>query len=195
MNEADVTSNEIRKRIRNLLGSIFKLTFALLFLRTISGVLNPNFVFTFSIADFTITEEIVFGGLSLVFIIYYGYGILTNGSFLLDAASKAMMLKLGTEETKKTKAIAYDVTYLIALVLAAEALVPIGSSVPDFGPLFVKVMSVTFIALGFLITYHLARSLYSLMTSQIDQAIKRVSQIFEEVNIEEERKGRKKLSG
>jgi len=178
------TSNAIRNRIVNLLKNIFKLSLVLLFLKVISGYLNQYV--TFNLAEFTITGEMIANGLSLVFIVYYGYSILTDGSFLIDIASKAMMLRLGVEKTENPKTIVYDVTCLIALVLAAEALIPIMDVIPESGPLLAEVTSVVFIAVGFLLVYHLGKGTYSLMKARIDQAIKKVSEKFEETAIEEE---------
>jgi len=180
------TSNAIRSRIVNLLKNIFKLSLVLLFLKVISGSLNRYI--TFDLADFTITGEMIANGLSLVFIVYYGYSILTDGSFLIDVASKAMMLRLGVEKTGTSKTIVYDVTCLIALVLAAEALIPIMGVIPESGPLLAEVTTIVFIAVGFLLVYHLGKGTYSLMRTRIDQAIKKVSEKFEETAIEERMK-------
>jgi len=180
------TSNAIRNRIVNLLKNIFKLSLILLFLKVISGSLNQYV--TFNLAEFTITGEIIANGLSLLFIIYYGYSILTDGSFLIDIASKAMMLRLGAEKTGTSKTIVYDVTCLIALVLAAEALIPIMGVIPESGPLLAEVTTIVFIAVGFLLVYHLGKGTYSLMRTRIDQAIKKVSEKFEETAIYEEAK-------
>jgi len=177
------TSNTIVNRVVNLLKSIFKLSLVLLFLKAISGLLNQYV--TFNLADFTITGEMIANGLSLVFIVYYGYSILTDGSFLIDIASKAMTLRLGVEKTGTAKAIAYDVTCLIALVLAAEALIPIMGVIPESGPLLAEVTSVMFIVVGFLLVYHLGKATYSLMRVRIDQVIKKISEKFEESAIKE----------
>ena len=183
------TSNAIRNRIVNLLKNIFKLSLILLFLKVISGSLNQYV--TFNLAEFTITGEMIANGLSLIFIVYYGYSILTDGSFLIDLTSKAMMLRLGVEKTGTPKTIVYDVTCLIALVLAAEALIPIMGVIPESGPLLAEVTTIVFIAVGFLLVYHLGKGTYSLMRTRIDQAIKKVSEKFEETAIKEEvqRKG------
>jgi len=178
------TSNAIRNRIVNLLKNIFKLSLVLLFLKVISGSLNQYV--TFNLAEFTITGEMIANGLSLVFIVYYGYSILTDGSFLIDIASKTMMLRLGAEKTETPKTIVYDVTCLIALVLAAEALIPIMGVIPESGPLLAEVTSLAFTALGFLLVYHLSKSTYLLMRTRIDQVIKKVSEKFEETAIEGE---------
>ena len=180
------TSNAIRNRIVNLLKNIFKLSLVLLFLKVISGSLNQYV--TFNLAEFTITGEMIANGLSLVFIVYYGYSILTDGSFLIDLASKAMMLRLGVEKTGTSKTIVYDVTCLIALVLAAEALIPIMGVIPESGPLLAEVTTIVFVAVGFLLVYHLGKGTYSLMRTRIDQVIKKVSEKFEETAIEERMK-------
>lgn len=178
------TSNAIRNKIVNLLKNSFKLSLVLLFLKVISGSLNQYV--TFHLAEFTVTGEMVANGLSLVFVVYYGYSILTDGSFLIDIASKAMMLKLGVEKTETPKAIVYDVTCLIALVLAAEALIPIMGAIPESGPLLAEVTSMVFIATGFLLVYHLCKAIYSLMKARIDQVIEEVSEKFEETAIKDE---------
>jgi len=176
--DSATTSNAIRNRIVNLLKNIFKLSLVLLFLKAISGSLDQYVAF--NLAEFTITGEMITNGLPLVFIVYYGYSILTDGSFLIDIASKAMMLRLGVEKTETPKTIVYDVTCLIALVLAAEALIPIMGVIPELGPLLAEVTSVVFIAVGFLLVYHLGKGTYSLMRARIDQVIKKVSEKFEE---------------
>jgi len=180
------TSNTIRNRTVNLLKNIFKLSLVLLFLKVISGSLNQYV--TLNLAEFTITGEMIANGLSLVFIVYHGYSILTDGSFLIDVASKGMMLKLGVDKTGTAKTIVYDVTCLIALVLAAEALIPILGVIPESGPLLAEVTSIVFIAVGFLLVYHLGKGTYSLMRARIDQVLRKVSEKFEETTIEEAKK-------
>jgi len=124
-----------------------------------------------------VTGEMVLNLLSLVFIIYYGYGILTDGKFLLDVTSRALVVKFGVVETPKM--IAYDLIYLIVLFLGRAAVIPVIGSIPEVGSLLARVITLVFVGVGFLVVYHLMRSVYSLMRNRIDLAIEMISRRLE----------------
>lgn len=158
-------TSEIRTRLFRLVKNVLVLCFILIFF----NLLRPQFTsfFNFEIGGFTVTSEMVLGMVALMFIIYFGYFILIDSKYFLDF----MSIKLGRRERGKARSVTYDVAAIISLILASQLLTPFVASIPDVGDTVVKVMSIIFLAVGFLIVYHLANEIYSLMKKHVEKLI------------------------
>jgi hypothetical protein len=162
-------ASEIRTRTFRLLKSSLALGFTLIFL----SLLRPELIsfISFEIGGFTVTGEVIISIISLMFVIYFGYFILIDAKYFLDFIS----VKLGSKERGKAKSVTYDVAIIISLVLASQLLTPFLASIPDAGNDVAKATNIAFLAIGFVIVYHLAKELYYLIKKKIENLIEETS--------------------
>jgi hypothetical protein len=170
-------TSEIRIKALRLLKNSLILGFML----TLLNLIRPeiSFFINFEIGGFTITGEIVSSILSLIFIIYFGYFILTDAKYFLDFIS----LEFGSKERGKTKNIMYDIAAIISLILASQLLAPFAAFIPDAGNIVTKAVSIVFLVIGVFIIYHLSNEVYYLVKKNIENLIKKASKQVRE-NIE-----------
>jgi hypothetical protein len=162
-------ASEIRTRAFRLLKNSLALGFILISF----SLLRPELAFFihFEIGGFTITGEMILNMVSLIFIIYFGYFILIDSKYFLDFLSN----KLGTKERGRAKSVIYDVAAIISLILASQLLTPFVASVPDVGDAAATAVNVAFLAVGFVIAYHLANEIYHLMKKHVEKLIEETS--------------------
>ena len=170
-------TGEIRIKALRLLKNSLILGFVLILLNLIRP--EMKLFINFEIEGFTITGEIVSSILSLIFIIYFGYFILTDAKYFLDLIS----VEFGSKERGKTKNIMYDIAAIISLILASQLLAPFLASIPDIGSIIAKTVSIVFLVIGVLIIYHLSNEVYYLIKENIENLIKKGSKQVRE-NIE-----------
>jgi uncharacterized protein YacL len=176
----------IRTRAFRLLKNSLILGFILIFL----GFLRPELssFINFEIGGFPITSEMILSIISLMFIIYFGYFILIDAKYFLDFIS----IKLGSKERGKAKSVTYDIAIIISLVLASQLLTPFLDSISDVGNAIAKVANIVFLAIGFVITYHLANEIYYLIKKNIENVIEEASKQIRKEHKEKTSKGEAK---
>jgi ABC-type multidrug transport system fused ATPase/permease subunit len=164
---------EVQKKAMRIFRNLFLLSLIIVFLRAIQPNLTnlPNT----EILGFTITKEVIFELTSMLFIIYFGYNILTDTKFFLDLTNKYISTRLMGKERSIAKNISNNIIALIYLVLASELLVPIISLIPNYGELFAGIIKIIFIFIGFFMVYDLANEVYRLMKNRLDRFIDEVS--------------------
>jgi hypothetical protein len=178
--------SEIRIRAFRLLKNSLILGFILILVNLIRPELS--LFINFEIGGFTITGEIVASVISLIFIIYFGYFILTDAKYFLDFISA----ELGSKERGKTKNITYDIAAIISLILASQLLAPLASAIPDVGNLVTKAASIAFLVIGVLVIYHLANEVYYLIRKNIENLAKKASKQVRRRHRKETNKGETK---
>jgi hypothetical protein len=159
----------IRVRAFRLLKNSLTLGFVLIFLDLIRPELSS--LISFEVGGFSITGEMVLSIVSLLFIIYFGYFILIEAKYFLGLIS----IKLGGRERGKAKSVTYDVAIIISLVLASQLLAPFFASIPNFGDNIATTVNIAFLAVGFVIVYHLANEIYDLIKKNIENLIEEAS--------------------
>ncbi len=177
---------EIRTRVFRLLKNSLTLGFILIFL----GFLRPELssFINFEIGGFPITGEMVLSIIALMFIIYFGYFILIDAKYFLDLIS----IKLGSKERGKAKSVTYDIAIIISLVLASQLLTPFLASIPNVGDAVAKATNIVFLAIGFVIVYHLANETYYLIKKNIENLIDEASKQIRREHKEKTSKGEAK---
>jgi hypothetical protein len=179
-------TSEIRIRVFRLLKNSLSLGFILIFL----GLLRPEIssLINFEIGGFQITGEMVLSIVSLIVIIYFGYFILIDAKYFLDVIS----FKLGSRERGKAKGITYDVAIIISLALASQLLTPFLASIPDVGNTVAKATNIAFLAIGFVIVYHLGSEIYYLIKKKIESVIEEATKQIRKEHKEKTSKGEAK---
>jgi predicted PurR-regulated permease PerM len=164
---------EIRTRIFRLLKNSLALGFTLIFI----NLLRPELTLSINVEleGFAVTGELISDIVSLMFIVYFGYFILIDSKYFLDFLSR----KLERKERGRAKGITYDIAAIISLVLASLLLTPFVASIPNVGDNAAKVTNILFLAIGFLIVYHLASEVYYLTKKHIEALIRETSKQFE----------------
>jgi hypothetical protein len=163
---------EIRARIFRLLKNSLALSFVLILINLLRPELN--LLIKYEIGGFEVTGDVISDIGSLVFIVYFGHFILIDSKYFLDFLSS----KLEQKERGRTKSITYDIAAIISLILASLLLTPFMTSIPDVGDTAAKVINIVFLAIGFLIVYHLASEAYYLAKKHIEALIKETSRQF-----------------
>jgi hypothetical protein len=179
-------TGEIRIRAFRLLKNSLILGFTLILVNLFRPELS--LFINFEIGGFTITGEIVSSVISLMFIIYFGYFILTDAKYFLDFISA----ELGSKERGKTKNITYDIAAIISLILASQLLTPFVASIPDVGNLVAKAASIAFLVIGVIIIYHLANEVYYLIKKNVENLIRKASKQVRREHRKETNKGETK---
>jgi hypothetical protein len=165
---ADAT-DLIKGRLFRLLKNILILYFILTFFRVIHPMLDP--IIKIRAGGFVITSGLVFGVLSLISIIYFGYFILIDTKYFLDIVNKFVLVKLGIEGSGIVKGIAYDIAIIISLILASDLLTAIVVYIPNIGVYLARGINIIFIGIGFLLVYHITNEVYHLVKKQLDKLI------------------------
>jgi predicted PurR-regulated permease PerM len=163
---------EIRTRVFRLLKNSLALGFTLIFINLLRPELTR--LINVEIEGFPVTGELISNIISLVLIVYFGYFVLIDSKYFLDFLSS----KLERKERGKAKSITYDIAAVISLVLTSLLLTPFVASIPDVGYAVAKVINIVFLAVGFLIVYHLAGEVYYLTKKHIEALIREASRQF-----------------
>jgi predicted PurR-regulated permease PerM len=117
--------------------------------------------------SFVITDPGILNFINLIFIIYFGYFIMSDSKFFLNVMSS----RLGARDRDRPKAIMYDVAAIISLILISQLLTPFLNSVPQIGNMMGKVLNLALLGIGFLLAYHLAVQAYEMAKRQIETLI------------------------
>jgi hypothetical protein len=179
-------ANETRTRAFRLLKDSLILGFILLFI----GLVRPELasLINFEIGGVPITSETVLSVVSLIFVVYFGYFILIDAKYFLDIIS----VKLGSKERAKAKSVTYDIAVIISLVLASQLLTPFLVSIPNVGNPAEQALNIAFLAVGFVIVYHLANQIYYLIKKNIEDLIEERSKQIKTRHREKASKGEAK---
>ncbi|RLG51753.1 MAG: hypothetical protein DRN96_04525, partial [Thermoproteota archaeon] len=115
------SADEAKIRALNLISSSLKLLVGVLVVRVAGKILGD--IVLFEIGEYSLSTRITLNLLNFAVIIYFGYRVLVNLTYFLDRASELIVRRFGTEE-KDPRRIAHDITYVIIIVLAWEAVNP-----------------------------------------------------------------------
>ncbi len=164
-------SQDAGRRALRLLKNALILYFALSVCEAIEPYLRslPNL----TIGGLTLSGANLITGISLIFVIYFGYFILVDVVFFLNLASKMISTWLVGEEASRIRMMAYDLAVIIALVLLYALVTPLIEGLGDFGKPLSTGIQIALLAIGVLIVYHLAKQVYYLLKNRIDRFVKR----------------------
>ena len=170
--------SELRSRVFRLIKNILLLSFILFFLRSIQPELS--LLINFELGGFLITGGIAVAILSLISTIYFGYFILIDLGYFLNFVDKFISTKLKQTERGKAKNIIYDIAIIISLALTSEFLAPLVVLIPKTGITIMKIINIVFLAIDFLIAYHIAVEIYFLLEKSINKMVKKTQEKLEE---------------
>jgi predicted PurR-regulated permease PerM len=167
-------ANEIRTRILRLLKNSLKLGFVLVLINLLRPELSSLISLFFQ--GFGVTNPGLLNFISLTFVIYFGYFILSDSKFFLNIISA----RLDARERNRPKNITYDIAAIISLVLISQLLTPFLDSVPEVGHTIATVLNLALLGIGFFLAYHLAIQAYEVAKRQIETLIEGTKQIMTE---------------
>jgi uncharacterized protein involved in cysteine biosynthesis len=175
-----MSGNASETRIRIL--RLFKNSLKLVFVLALVNLLRPELssLISLFLQGFAITDPGILNFISLIFIIYFGYFILSDSKFFLTTVSA----KLGAREHDGRKRITYDIATIISLVLISQLLTPLLDFVPQVGHTIATVLNLVLLSIGFLLAYHVAIEAYEVARLHIEALIEGTTQI----GIEREKK-------
>ncbi len=163
---------ELRKRIRRLLGSLIKLVLVLFTLTILDAVFGG---LSFTFFGFQTDTSEVLGIIRLIAIVYYGYWILKDSLFFLDILTDVLARRFNLGSSENPRRIGLDFLYLISLSLGWFALSPFLKLVPDMA---VRVLSLIFLLLAIVFLYDLVKTVYSILRLSYESLIDALSDII-----------------
>ena len=152
---------EVKAKFFRLIKNTLILGFILVFFTLLRAELIS--LINLAVSGLSISGDLIFNMIILLFVVYFGYYILIEVKYFLDLASK----RLGRKNQGNLQSVTYDIAGLISLILASFLLSPIVVSISGFGDTAAKIVNVLLLAIGLLIVYHLANQLYMLLKKQI----------------------------
>lgn len=167
-------SSETRRRILRLTKSILTLSFLLVFLNLLQPDLSS--LVNYFLQGFVVTSQTVLNIITLILIVYFGYFILIDAKYFLDAIST----RLGAKERDKSKTITYDMAGIISLILASQLVTPLLNSISQFGDTLAKIVNIVFLAVSLFLAYHLASQIYYLTKQNVEKLIEDAKHIRQE---------------
>jgi hypothetical protein len=173
-----MNANETRTRTLRLLKNSLKLGFVLVLINLLRPELSS--LISLFLQGFAMTDPGILSFISLIFIIYFGYFILSDSRFFLNIVSS----RLGTREHNSPKTITYDIAAIISLVLVSQLLTTFLESVPQVGHTMATVLNLVLLGVGFLLAYRVAIEAYEVARLHIEALIEGTRQI----GIEHEKK-------
>ncbi len=176
---------EIRQRIRRLLGSLIKLIlvlFALTILDTMFGG------FTLDLFGFLTDTSEVLGAVRLIAIVYYGYWILKDSLFFLDLLTDVLTRRFDLGGSGNLRRIGLDFLYLISLGLGWFALSPFLKLAPE---LVVRALALIFLVLAIVFLYDLVKTVYSMLRISFESLVDTLSEMIGKEIAETQRKPKK----
>ncbi len=172
---------KVAENVKRLLGSALKLLIITVVLKLLGRIMGEvEFTFLF----YTVKANMVLSMVQMAATIYYGFYILKSSIFFIDKISGLVTNALGLTESKLPRRIAMDIVYIIGLVLAWEALVPMVSEIPRFGGLTLTAIQVVIILLGAGIIYDAGKHVFKLLEDRINRIIDRLSDSISKLIIE-----------
>jgi len=160
-----------RRALRLLKNSLI-LYFLLFLCNSIEPYLHP--FLDLRIGSIRLSSETVFTGLSLIFLIYFGYFILLDVKFFLGLASKLISAWLVGEEVSRVRMIAYDIAIIIALILFYELVTPLVSGIQGVGKPLATAIQIVVLAIVLLLLYHLATQIYHLVRDRAEILMRKI---------------------
>ncbi len=185
-----VSVEELRTRLSRLLTSFIELTIALGLLFILGRVLDGASIDLFGI---TISGFEVVGVLRLAAVVYFGYSMLSELLWLLDVSAKRLSKLLGLAEVRGIRRIGQDMIYLMGLALAWYAVSPLVSSIPPGAARLVP--SLAFLAVGVLLFYDLAKSVYRLFKEKFEVLLDGLTEFLARGLLEQEEEGSTRPEG
>jgi hypothetical protein len=170
----NTNGSETRTRILRLFKNSLKLGFLLVLINLLRPELSSLISLFFQ--SFAIRNPGILNFISLIFVIYFGYFILTDSRFFLNIISA----RLSANECDRPKTITYDIAAIISLVLISQLLTPFLDSVPQVGNTLAMVLNLVLLGIGFLLAYHLAIQAYEVAKLHIETLIEGTKQIMTE---------------
>jgi predicted PurR-regulated permease PerM len=158
-------AGETRTRILRLLKNSLKLSFVLVLVNLLRPELSS--LISLLLQGFAVTDPGILNFITLIFVIYFGYFILSDSRFFLNTIST----RLSARERDSPKAITYDIAGIISLVLISQLLTPFLDSVPQVGHTIATVLNLALLGIGFLLAYHIAIEAYNVAKLHIEALI------------------------
>jgi predicted PurR-regulated permease PerM len=165
-------ASETRTRILRLFKNSLKLGFVLVLINLLRPELSS--LMTLFFQGFAITNPGILNFISLIFVIYFGYFILSDSKFFLNK----MSTRLGAGERDRPKTITYDIAAIISLVLISQLLTPFLDSVPQVGNTMATILNLVLLGICFFLVYHLAVQGYEVAKRHIETLIEGTKQIM-----------------
>jgi len=168
-----ISAEEVRVRLGRLITSFVKLAAAMALLYLLGRILSD---YEASLFGFQIEGFQVVGILRLAAVVYFGYHALSELLWLLDLSARRLSQALGLAEVSGVRRIGQDLIYLMGLALAWYGLSPLISAIPS-GKLRL-IPSLAFLALGVLLAYDMAKSIYGLFSEKFESLLDRLTALL-----------------
>ena len=171
---------EIRIHISSIIANTIKLAILVIVIKIAESIAGTDWNLPPPLQE--VSGQVVFDVAMMAVIIYYGYAILKGVRFFLDLGAEAVVKSFGKSEVT-IKRLAYDLIYLIALIVLWEAVSPVAVGVPRIGSLLFKVLGLIFVVIGFLILYDMFKTAYAMLVEvwekTIDIISRKINDLFE----------------
>ena len=176
-----VSVEELRVRLGRLLASFIELAVAMGLLFLLGKIIDGASIEVFGIE---ISGFEIVGVLRLAAVVYFGYSMLSELLWLLDISAKRLSRLLGLAEVRGVRRIGQDIIYLMGLALAWYAVSPLVSLIP---PGAVRLLpSLGFLAIGVLLLYDLAKSIYRLFKEKFERLLDGLTEFLARGLLEQE---------
>jgi predicted PurR-regulated permease PerM len=152
-------------RLLRLFKSSLKLSFVLILINLLRSELSSLISQFFQ--GFDIANPGILNMVSLLFVIYYGYFILTDSRFFLNKLTAT----LGPRKGNESRAIVYDIAGIISLLLMSQLLTPLLGSLPGPGSTAATVADLVLLCVGIFLVYHLLLQAYTVAKQHIEALI------------------------
>ncbi len=163
---------ELKVRIRRILGSLIKLIVAMIALAALDAMFGGM---KFEAFGLLLDTSEILGGIRLLAIIYYGYWILRDSLFFLDLLSDILARRFGLGEKGNLRRAGLDFLYLLSTALAWFGLSPFFRLLPDT---VIRIISVLFILISLLFVYDLVKTVYSMLKISFESLVETLSELL-----------------
>ena len=177
-----ISAEEVRVRLGRLITSFVKLAAAMALLYLLGRILAD---YDASLFGFRIQGFQIVGILRFAAVVYFGYHALSELLWLLDLSARRLSQALGLEEVGGVRRIGQDLIYLMGLALAWYGLSPLISAIPSERIRLIP--SLAFLALGVLLAYDMAKSIYRLFSEKFEAFLDRLTALLTRGLAESER--------
>ncbi len=187
--EEEKLSNEIKLRAPRIIFNLIKATIMLFIVEYILPLfISPKII----IPLISIEISLLLRGISLIIIIYYGYSILRDLMVLSEKSISLIVKWFGiTEEETSLKRAAKDIIWIIAVLLASAAILPLISSIPNIPTWFNILAGAFFFLLVFVFIYDFVKTIYGFSKKRIDKLTLFISSKVEKMEEEVMKKSKK----
>ena len=181
-------SRELRKRLPGTVGNLIKLALALLLIRFVVPAIKPLDLILRELGLISLRQ--ILDVVAFLVIIYYGYFILRDVKVLAERFVDFVILRFGIkEEQAPLRRAALDIVWLMGIILAYAAIVPVVERLLGI-PWILMAVTLTIVVLALVFLYDCVRMLRLVFGVRIRRFIEVLADTVEraEREVEEERR-------